>query len=167
MYKYIKQGVCLGLIFLTVAFIFYNSAQTVPESKEAATSVAETIAPMTKNEYETPADWRSFVSLVRKAAHAVEFFVLGAELSIFFLALRQRKGVQSVWNLLSLALAVAVADESIQILSGRGPKVQDVLLDFCGTVCAVALFSLVYFPVSALVRRRRQRKNQITVSDGV
>ncbi len=155
----VKQWICLAIVFLTVAFIFYNSAQPVPESKEASSSVAQTIAPITRNDYETPADWRSFVEHVRKAAHAAEFFLLGMELSVFFLALRRRKGVQSFWNLLSLALTVAVADESIQILSGRGPKVQDVLLDFCGALCAAVLFSLVYFSVSALHRHRGRRKS--------
>lgn len=144
-----KKAVCLLLILLTVGFIFFNSAQPVEESKERSTTIAETITPTPKSEFEKPADWYAFVLHVRKAAHAVEFFVLGLEFSLLFLwAFPKKHTVQAVWNILSAALAVAVADESIQILSGRGPKVQDVLLDFCGAaaagIIAVLLYGAVY-----------------------
>lgn len=160
MCKYVKQGICLLLIFLTVAFIFYNSAQPVEESKEKSASVAETITPKPKDEYEKPADWRAFVAHVRKAAHAIEFFVLGAELSVLLLILLpNRRWVQAIWNTISSALAVAVTDESIQILSGRGPKVQDVLLDFCGAAAAVAVV-LLFCGVVHLCKRNKCRKEE-------
>lgn len=162
MRRYVKPTVCFLLIFLTVAFIFYNSAQPVEESKEKSASVAETIAQKSKEEYEKPADWRAFVAHVRKAAHAIEFFVLGLELSALFLAVLHRPSVpQAIWNILSAALAVAVADESIQILSGRGPKVQDVLLDFCGAAAAVSAFLLIWGAVR-LYKQKRLLKNEHT-----
>lgn len=158
MKAFFKQGICFLLIFLTVAFIFYNSAQPVEESKEKSASVAETIAPKPKEEYEKPADWRAFVAHVRKAAHAIEFFVLGLELSALFLAVLHRHSVlQAIWNVLSAALAVAVADESIQILSGRGPKVQDVLLDFCGAAVAM-LVSLLIWGCINLCRKQKCKR---------
>lgn len=143
------------LILLTVAFIFYNSAQSVSESKEAATSVAQTLSPITQEEYETSADWKDFVMQVRKAAHAVEFFVLGTEFFILFFLLQKPRGLQTFWNVLSAPVVIAVADESIQILSGRGPKVQDVLLDFCGAAIAVVLCSAVYFSVRFVYRKKK------------
>lgn len=163
MKKQIFLCVWVALILLTIAFIFYNSAQTVPKSNEVATSVAETIAPISKNEYDTPADWRAFVLQVRKAAHAVEFFLLGTELFVLFFLFRKPRGIQTFWNVLSAPVVIAVADESIQILSGRGPKVQDVLLDFCGAAAAVALCSVLYFSVRALVHRSQKKKNAHTV----
>lgn len=162
MRKYVKQGVCLLLILLTVGFIFYNSAQPVKASNEQSTKVAETIGGKPKEEYEKPADWRAFVSHVRKAAHAVEFFALGLELSLLFLwAVRKGALPQAVWNVLSCALAVAVADESIQILSGRGPKVQDVLLDFCGAAAATAAALLVFGAVR-LYKARKAAANTVS-----
>lgn len=150
-----KQLLCLLLIGTTVLFIFYNSAQPVPASEKQSTNVAESIAQKQKEDFATPADWHTFVTYVRKAAHAIEFFVLGLELSMLFLVLRRKtRMLQAVWNTLSVALTVAVADESIQILSGRGPKVRDVLLDFCGAVCAVLLVSAVYFTVRAIAKNR-------------
>lgn len=163
MRRYVNLTVCFLLIFLTVAFIFYNSAQPVEESKEKSASVAETIAQKSKEEYEKPADWRAFVAHVRKAAHAIEFFVLGSEFSVLFLILLPKSSVpQAIWNTASVALLVAVADESIQILSGRGPKVQDVLLDFCGAAAAVSAFLLIWGAVR-LYRRKRLVKNGFTV----
>lgn len=159
-----KQLLCLLLIGTTVLFIFYNSAQPVPASEKQSTNVAESIAQKPKEDFETPADWHTFVTHVRKAAHAVEFFALGLELSMLFLMLRRKAhALQAVWNTLSVALTVAVADESIQILSGRGPKVQDVLLDFCGAVCAVLLVSAVYFTVRAV---RMYKIKKIPVNKG-
>ena len=149
MRKYVKQGVCLLLILLTVGFIFHNSAQPVKASNEQSAKVAETIGGKPKEEYEKPADWRAFVSHVRKAAHAVEFFAQKSALP------------QAVWNVLSCALAVAVADESIQILSGRGPKVQDVLLDFCGAAAATAV-ALLIFGAVRLYKARKAAANTVS-----
>lgn len=160
MYKYVKQGVCLFLILLTVAFIFFNSAQPVEASKERSANVAEFLTPTPKNEYEQPADWREFVAHVRKSAHAIEFFVLGTELSVlFFVLLPNRRWPQAIWNTVSTALAVAVADESIQILSGRGPKVQDVLLDFCGASAAAAVV-LLFCGAVHLCKQNKRRKTE-------
>lgn len=165
MYKYVKQGVCLFLILLTVAFIFFNSAQPVEASKERSANVAEFLTPTPKNEYEQPADWREFVAHVRKSAHAIEFFALGVELSVlFFWAFSPKHMPQAVWNTLSAALTVAVADESIQILSGRGPKVQDVLLDFCGAAVAASV-SLLLWGAVHLYRKRIAKNAQDTMSD--
>lgn len=160
MKKQLFRCICIVFILITAAFIFYNSAQTVEESKEASASIAETISPITKDEYETPADWRSFVAHVRKAAHAAEFFVVGAELFVLLFVLYRNRGVQAFWNVLSVSLAIAVADESIQIWSGRGPKVQDVLLDFCGAAAAAVVGLICYALVSILHRHICCRKQE-------
>lgn len=158
--KRILRGVCLFLILLTVGFIFYNSAQPVKASNTQSAKVAETIGGKPKSEYEDPADWRAFFLHVRKAAHAIEFFTLGLELSFLLLVLLKRTSLlQTAWNILSAALAVAVTDESIQILSGRGARVQDVLLDFCGAAVAAAAVFLLYGAVY-LWRRRKPAHEQ-------
>ena len=150
MKRKIGIGICLVCILLTVAFIFYNSAQPVPESQKASASVAETIVSVAPNGGESFGSWNSFVNYIRKAAHALEFFVLGTELSLLFFAVLQKRGVQAVWNVLTLALLTAVTDESIQILSGRGPRVQDVLLDFGGGAVALTLVMLIFLIVRAV-----------------
>ena len=68
--------------------------------------------------------------VIRKAGHFCEYAALGFLYGIKF---RQgRKNGQWVYNYTMAGLATAVADESIQILSGRAPMVVDVLLDLCG-----------------------------------
>ncbi len=67
---------------------------------------------------------------IRKAAHFCEYALLGF---LYGFKFRQgRKNGQWLYNYGMAGLATAVADESIQIVSGRGPMVADVLLDFCG-----------------------------------
>lgn len=156
----VKQSLCVLLIAATLFFIFYNSAQKVPDSKQASASVAAVISSVaTDNGEKEPSSFSAFLlEYVRKAAHAVEFFVLGAELAVWLVVLRVKTiTAQAVWNTLSSILLFAVTDESIQILSGRGPKVQDVLLDFAGGAAAVLLVLLLYGAAS--VCRARKQKN--------
>lgn len=155
------KAVCLVLAILTTAFIFYNSARPVADSSAAANNVAEQIVsvlPDAETVTESPRTMREFAMQVRKAAHAVEFFALGAELSVLFYLLHKRLHIQTLWNTLSAALAIAVTDESIQILSGRGPRVQDVLLDFCGALAATALCWMLFGIIYAVRRRKKKEK---------
>ncbi len=155
-------AICVILIVLTVGFVFNNSAKPTAESQQASAVVAETIQEVaqktTSNEAQT-----TLVSVryLRKAAHAVEFFALGLELAAFSVIIGRRKySFQKFWNVLSMALAVAVADESIQIFSGRGPKVQDVLIDLGGAAVGILLTLLVhYIWISCRKGKRRYGKN--------
>lgn len=79
----------------------------------------------------TPAPTATKKKDVRKYAHFAEFALLGILVSIYGL-LRSKLTFQKLMNILSFGLFIAVADESIQILSGRGPLVKDVLLDMAG-----------------------------------
>ena len=158
----ISIAVCVLLIAVTVGFVFNNSSKPTAESQQASAVVAETIEEVAQktNSNETQTTLVS-VRYLRKAAHAVEFFVLGLELAAFSLLVGRRKySFQKLWNVVSVSLLVAVADESIQILSGRGPKVQDVLLDFCGAAVGIALVLLLhYIWISCRKGKRRYGKN--------
>lgn len=158
----ISIAVCVLLIVVTVGFVFNNSSKPTAESQQASAVVAETIEEVAQktNSNETQTTLVS-VRYLRKAAHAVEFFALGLELAAFSLLVGRRKySFQKLWNVVSVSLLVAVADESIQILSGRGPKVQDVLLDFCGAAVGIALVLLLhYIWISCRKGKRRYGKN--------
>ena len=158
----ISIAVCVLLIAVTVGFVFNNSSKPTAESQQASAVVAETIEEVAQktNSNETQTTLVS-VRYLRKAAHAVEFFALGLELAAFSLLVGRRKySFQKLWNVFSVSLLVAVADESIQILSGRGPKVQDVLLDFCGAAVGIALVLLLhYIWISCRKGKRRYGKN--------
>ncbi|MDD4494271.1 MAG: VanZ family protein, partial [Eubacteriales bacterium] len=121
------------LIIATIAFIWSNSLQSIPESQERSFGVMDTITPLLE----------VFVGkgnvtdhFVRKLAHFIEFGALGCEL-VLLAVLRKRVHLQPVVNCLSIGLAVAVIDETIQIFSNRGSQVSDVLLDFTGAVTGI------------------------------
>lgn len=100
--------------------------------------------------------------LVRKLAHFVEFGALGCELALLTV-LRKRVRLQPVINCLFIGLAVAVIDETIQIISNRGSQVSDVLLDFSdvlldfsGAVTGIVFVLLIRWLVVAIRRKRRR-----------
>jgi VanZ family protein len=76
---------------------------------------------------------------VRKTAHFCEFGLLGCELTLLFW-LKSGLSFQNLCNSAFAALLTAVTDETIQIFSGRGSQVQDVVLDFAGALTGI-LFS--------------------------
>lgn len=155
-------AVCVILIVLTVGFVFNNSAKPTAESQQASEVVAETIEGIAqKTDAGDTKVSSTSVQYLRKAAHAVEFFVLGVELAAFSVIVGRRKyNFQKFWNVLSVALAVAVADESIQIFSGRGPKVRDVLIDLGGAAVGISLTLLVhYIWISCRKGKRRYGKH--------
>ena len=79
---------------------------------------------------------------VRKSAHFCEFGLLGCELMLLFW-LRSGVRFQNLCNAAFAALLAAVTDETIQIFSGRGSQVQDVVLDFSGALTGILLVSLL------------------------
>lgn len=79
---------------------------------------------------------------VRKTGHFCEFGLLGCELTLLFW-LRGGLSLQNLCNSAFPALLAAVTDETIQIFSGRGSQVQDVVLDFAGAVTGILLTGFV------------------------
>ncbi len=80
--------------------------------------------------------------IVRKCAHFIEYALLGGQLCLYRLlgagrSIREAEPAAGmdqnpVIRSAVIALFVALTDETIQIFSGRGSRVQDVWLDLCG-----------------------------------
>ncbi len=121
------------LLAATLGFIWINSML----GKEESASLSQGITA-----------WLHSIGLpvgehfVRKCAHFCEFGLLGCELSLLFW-LRGGLGLQNIGNSAFAALLTAVTDETIQIFSGRGSQVQDVMLDFAGALTGIALVKLL------------------------
>ncbi len=91
--------------------------------------------------------------LVRKLAHFCEYGALGI-LAGALLLVKKESGIFRWSYALLCALAVAVIDESIQLLAdGRGAQVQDVLLDTAGSLTGL----LTVWLIAVLVRWLRHR----------
>lgn len=133
--------ISLTLIFLTVGFIWINSALSGSVSGMMSGRVKEIMGAVLSFLH-FPENIKAFLlTYVRKVAHVTEYAVIGIELGFLWVGLR--KGFQGLWNAFSTVLAIAVCDETIQLLAlSRGPQITDVLLD---TVSGTVGILIVYF----------------------
>jgi hypothetical protein len=144
----------LALVGGVVWFIFSNSLLDKLESGLRSQAVAEALGRFFRWLLGADSGFaRYIVQNVRKVAHAVEFAALGAAFVLLLMALRQMSG-HMLLHAVSLVLAVAVADEAIQLFVGRGAMVQDVLLDFAGGVVGLLVMLLLRAVTRALFYRR-------------
>lgn len=116
------------LLLATVWFIFSNSMESIPESREKSDGILELLMPLLEL-FVGKGNVTEF--LVRKLAHFAEFFVLGAELAALCLLWDR----PMLWALFA-GLLTAMTDETIQIFYDRGSQVQDVWLDFFAVLTA-------------------------------
>lgn len=135
----------LLLIALTLIFIYAQSMKPEEVSKadsdKVSEIVGEIIPPTTK-----PGAYLQ--NNIRKVAHFTEFFLLGTEIGIYIvLFMRKYKTVLLSYP---LGLILAFFDESIQILSDRGPMISDVWVDLFGFSTAITLVYAVLFTAMLL-----------------
>ena len=137
------------LLTLLLAFIWMHSMVPAEDSAEESRRVGQLLTPFLEL---FVGEGNVTDHLVRKLAHFCEYGALGVVLGALVLV---RKGKLFQWSYALLcALAVAVIDESIQLLAdGRGAQVQDVLLDTAGSLTGL----LAVWLIAALVRRLRYR----------
>lgn len=166
----------LVIMTVTVLLIFFQSA--LP--KEASASESEAVGEVVEQIIETVAPnnvtLKEYVTKnIRKIAHFVEFGLLGAETAILvYLAVvffkSKKSKTESKYEKCKLTLKyaiksiffgclVAFLDESIQILSNRGPSVKDIWIDLCG-------FSFLYllsYAVAVIISARSKSKRNTEV----
>ena len=138
------------LIILTLAFIWRNSTESIPESQAKSLDLVALLKPILEP---IIGDGKVTDHFVRKTAHFCEFALLGAELRLLFLLLGFGT-VQGHMNTLFAALAAGVTDETIQYFYDRGSMVLDVVLDFCGAFFG----ALVLLLIALGVRHRKKRR---------
>ena len=91
--------------------------------------------------------------ITRKLGHFTEYFLLGAELMLLAFLLRPAFRLRFIWLLL-FAGAIAAMDESLQLTSGRGAAVNDVLLDIFGALAGLIMMALA----AGLYAKGRQKR---------
>lgn len=133
---------------LTAGFIFYNSIQSPAESGEISGRLAALLQNyLDPNGVIGP---ETFHGLIRKAAHFLEFALLGLFVGGFSGNLGKLRLRRYVALPMLLTLSTAVADELLQLFTQRGSSVADVALDYAG-----ALFGLGFMALLSLLFRRR------------
>ena len=96
---------------------------------------------------------------IRKIAHFLEHGVLGLE--VFFLCLSMQKysgkkrkimpiGIKTIFSSINFGLIIAFIDESIQILSERGPSITDMWIDISGYASFTLLLVIIYVIVNII-----------------
>jgi VanZ family protein len=133
--KFIFSVILIILIFITLNFIFSNSFDSTVESSEKSDWVLEKVEPVLEK---VVGKERATVKLVRKLAHFLEFFVLGAELSILCFL----NGIDKTY-VAFIGLLSATTDETIQVFSKRGAQLTDVWIDFSAIIFAIFIVFLL------------------------
>lgn len=141
-----KKGritVLLVFILVQTAFIWTNSVLSQESSGQMSGELTSLIKDMLGLRERVSDEFLHHI--IRKTAHFTEFFILGA----LYTMIRACLPVKIRSSLLIFpafaTLATAVTDEFIQSFTNRGSSVSDVVLDFCGALCAIIIFELVIY----------------------
>lgn len=141
--------VLAAIIFLTLAFIWVNSALTGKQSTAISNFVIRILG-LGKGP-----NVQGSVHGVRKMGHFTEFLALGAELALYgrFFLKKNR--------LLILSLCGVVApflDETIQMFNDRNPQIGDMWIDIAGFAIGAVLVWVVTLIIDAVRRSRRRAR---------
>ncbi len=142
------------VILATLLFIFINSALPPAKSAEQSSKVENIITSI------IPPDTslgQFVIKYIRKIAHFTEYGMLGIEFALMIRLLAKRKNKCAALSL-AVPLFVGFVDESIQILSKRGPSISDVWIDIGGYIFfgSIAYFSACL--IELVYKKTRQEK---------
>ena len=138
------------LITATLGFIWGNSMKSIPQSSDQSEMAYSWVKAILDFIFGKDVITHT---IFRKLVHFGEFFILGTEINLLFIAIKKYQ-IKRVYIPLLLGLAVAIVDEIIQIFFKRGASVIDVLIDFSG-VFAISLIILIIY---LIVKKRQGRK---------
>lgn len=136
-----KKKLLTVLLILTLSFIWGNSLLSRDTSTSESLFILRVVTPFLELFMGQGNVTEHFV---RKLAHFCEFAALGAELLLLF-DIRCQCLRQPLLLSVSHGLFAALADETIQLFSGRSSQVSDVLLDTAGALSGALLVLIVLF----------------------
>ena len=140
---------CVFLV-LTLAFIWGNSMLDADTSAAGSGKVFSVVQPFFDSVF---GPGTITEAITRKIMHGTEFFVLGLELTLIFAAFGNY-GFKNWTFILSEGLFVALADETIQYFTNRGPSVIDVWIDCSGLM----VISLIAGCIGLIIHSARKKK---------
>lgn len=151
---------CLILAFAVVSislWIFGNSLKNGVESDKDSSRVIERVKPVIDPQNKISREIFNFT--VRKTAHFTEYCFLGMCSTALTFAIFLKK--QKKYYLLPFMFTLfnGAFDEIIQSQTGRTSSIVDVLIDFCGAIFGIVLFTAAVWLVKAAFNRKKSRKN--------
>ena len=151
-------GIILSvLVLFTTLFIFSNSLKNREESGADSSAIVDLVKPVF--DALLGDDHQVNVNLVvRKAGHLVEFCILAVLVLNLGLSLKRIFDIRLFGYCLFYVLLIAVFDEFIQIFSGRGSEVSDVLIDFCGAIIGFSITYAVHF-IGQKSKAKKEKKS--------
>lgn len=150
--------IMLAITILLNTFIFHNSLQDIASSNAQSGKIEKIVEPIVEMIAGPPHEVDVYY-LVRKAAHFIEFYLLGVASCAFVMLLRclyNKHWLAYDWF---YVLFVAVIDEYIQSFTGRTSSVGDILLDFSGAFVGI----LTAYVLIMIVSKMRKKINIVNV----
>ena len=153
-FKNVSIAVLTLLICLTVGFIWGNSLPSKAQSSKTSSGVYAAVKPVLDVVFGVD---KVTHGTFRKMAHFSEFFLLGAEVSLLYLLIFGFDW-KKCYLVFLFGLVVAAIDETIQIFTGRGAAVLDVIIDYLGYLTACASFILIGVIRSVIIKNRNNKE---------
>lgn len=139
-----KQLLLIILIIMNILFIWGNSMLSQEQSRNLSIFFRDIL----RNIFDFTGGGDAISThMVRKSAHVFEFLVLGILITLFC----GKSGLKKCVMIIAAGVSVAIIDETIQIFTGRGPAVKDVLIDTVGYI--------IGFLIIMIIKRMRNQKN--------
>lgn len=124
------------ILFIWMSLIFYNSSLTATDSMSNTFFLTDWLGNIFVNSTFIKSDL--FVTIVRKSAHFIEYFILGF-LTVKSLGYYSKKNI--ILISLIFCIVYALTDEIHQIfVPGRAFMLMDVFIDSVGAITAIILF---------------------------
>lgn len=152
--KNIKKYIFLGIIIITVLFIWSNSLASGDTSMESSNSVKAMLLSLFSS-VGINLENSFFIEFIRKFGHFFEYFILGAELFIYRNCYL-KKTSSTMINIFYIGAITAFLDETIQLIPGlgRSAEVTDVWIDISGISSAF----LIVFIISYIIKMLKKSK---------
>ena len=155
-----KLNLCIIVFTITsiliTSYIFYNSFQKADDSNKRSDKIVEHIKPIVDPEEKI--DKEDFTKYTRKAAHVIEFAMLGISVGIVFVCIYIKTCRLYISLALLLMLFVGVVDEFIQNFNDRASSVKDVLIDFSGSCGGLLIVAIIMILSSHIKHRKMANK---------
>ena len=150
-----KKLLIFILIALVIAaYIFFNSLWNVEDSTQQSNVWVNLILKILGKD-ESFAKAHHLSHYVRKAAHLLEYTILGISLGFIAKQLESLFKRKFISAPILCGMIISIIDESLQGLSDRSCEVKDVIIDSSGIVVGVLIITLLIPFIKYCIAKRK------------